>query len=324
MCGVSHGKSFCWRYHFTPGQVLQVAHRWTTGIDGRMKQRLVSGFYFLSAVWGRINDGHFGLIAAGVAFYAMFAVFPGLAASVAIFSLMADPKVIEEYLDVGEQFLPTDAALLIHNQVMGLLSTPRTTLGWATFVSLMIALYSARAGVSALITGLDVVNRATSRGWVWGWVADIGLTLALIFAIVVGLATIVLVPLALNYINLGPAEEWFLGILPWVAMFVLVLSCLSILYHFGPNLPSGNGRPRVSVGVVVAALTWSAVSFAFSAYLANFDSYNRIYGSIGAVVALLMWLYLGVLAVLLGGAVNAELTSPKIRTQKLTAPELKD
>ena len=287
-------------------------------------QRLTTLFDFISSVWARINDGHFGLIAAGVAFYAMFAVFPGLAASVAIWSLMADPKVIEEYLDVGEQFLPTDAALLIHDQVMGLLATPRATLGWATFVSLMIALYSARAGVSALITGLDVVNRATPRGWIWGWVVDIALPLALIFAIIVGLGTIVLVPLVLQFIDLGPGEEWFLGVLPWIAMFVLVLSCLSILYHFGPNLPSGNGRPRVSVGVVVAAVTWSVVSFAFSAYLANFDSYNRVYGSIGAVVALLMWLYLGVLAVLLGGAVNAELTDAKFGDANLADGNLAD
>lgn len=276
-----------------------------------MMTHVKSCFAFAMAVWARINDGHFGLIAAGVAFYAMFAVFPGLAASVALWSLMADPAVIAEYLEVGEQFLPDDAAVLVHDQVMGLLATPRATLGWATFVSLMIALYSARAGVSALITGLDVVNRATPRGWVWGWVVDIALTLALIFAILVGLATIVLVPLILQFIDLGPAEEWFLGVLPWVAMFALVFSCLSILYHFGPNLPPDAGRPWVSVGVVVAAVTWSAVSFAFSAYLANFDSYNRVYGSIGAVVALLMWLYLGVLAVLLGGAVNAELTSPR-------------
>lgn len=274
-----------------------------------MMTHMKSCFTFAAAVWARINHGHFGLIAAGVAFYAMFAVFPGLAASVALWSLMADPAVIGEYLEVGEQFLPDDAAVLVHDQVMGLLATPRTTLGWATFVSLMIALYSARAGVSALITGLDVVNRATPRGWVWGWVVDIALTLALILAILVGLATIVLVPLVLQFIDLGPAEEWFLGVLPWVAMFALIFSCLSILYHFGPNLPPGAGRPWVSVGVVVAAVTWSAVSFAFSAYLANFDSYNRIYGSIGAVVALLMWLYLGVLAVLLGGAVNAELTA---------------
>lgn len=278
------------------------------------------GLDFVSAVWGRINDGQFGLIAAGVAFYGMFAVFPGLAASVAIFSLIADPVVISEYLDVGEQFLPDDAALLVHDQVMGLLATPRATLGWATFVSVMIALYSARAGVSALIIGLDVVNRAPPRGWIWGWVVDISLTLALIFAIIVGLATIVLVPLILQFLNFGPGEAWFLSILPWIAMFALVLSCLSILYHFGPNLPPGNGRPWVSVGVVVAAVTWSGVSFAFSAYLSNFDSYNRIYGSIGAVVALLMWLYLGVLAVLLGGAVNAELTSPRDKTPLVKDP----
>lgn len=268
---------------------------------------------FILAVWGRIGDGQFGLVAAGVAFYAMFAVFPGLAASVAIWSLMADPAIIADYLEVGEKFLPTDAAILIHDQVMGLLTTPRATLGWATFVSLMIALYSARAGVSALIIGLDVVNRATPRGWVWGWAVDILLTLALILAIIVGLATIVLVPFVLGFVNLGPAEEWFLGFLPWIAMFMLVLTCLSILYHFGPNLPQEAGRPWVSAGVVVAALTWSLVSFAFSTYLANFDSYNRVYGSIGAVIALMMWLYLGVWAVLLGGAVNAELTAPRVR-----------
>jgi membrane protein len=278
-----------------------------------MKNQLSSLFHFFSAVWSRIGDGHFGLIAAGVAFYAMFAVFPGLAASVAIWSLMADPAIIAEYLEVGEQFLPEDAATLVHDQVMGLLATPRATLGWATFVSLVIALYSARAGVSALITGLDVVNRATPRGWIRGWMVDILLTLALIFAILVGLATILLVPLLLGYVDLGPGEEWFLGVLPWIAMFMLVMTSLSILYHFGPNLPDESGRPWVSIGVLVAALTWSAVSFAFSAYLANFDSYNRIYGSIGAVVALMMWLYLGVWAVLLGGAVNAELTAPRLR-----------
>lgn len=280
-----------------------------------MMGRIWAVWNFMGGVWGRVGDGHFGLIAAGVAFYAMFAVFPGLAASVAIWGLVAEPAVMGDYLQVAERFLPTDAAQLVHDQVMGLLGTPRATLGWATLLSVMLALYSARAGVSAMITGLDVVNRATPRGWVWGWAVDIMLTLALILAVLFGLATIVLVPVVLSFINLGIVEQWVLTVLPWVAMFLLVLSCLSMLYHFGPNLPNATGRPWVSVGVVVAAVTWSAVSFAFSAYLANFDSYNRIYGSIGAVVALLMWLYLGVWAVLLGGAVNAELTTPRAQAE---------
>ncbi|MCX7644673.1 MAG: YihY/virulence factor BrkB family protein [Rhodobacteraceae bacterium] len=273
-----------------------------------MIEKLRELWDFLLDVWWRVGEGHFGLVAAGCAFFAMFAVFPGLAASVAIWSLVADPAVIEEYLRVAERFLPADAAALVHDQVIGLLDTPRTTLGWASIVSILIALFSARAGVSALIQGLDVVHRATPRGLLRGYAVDILMTLALILALFVGLVTIVAVPLALNYVVLGPVEALVLRILPWVAMFLLVLTCLSILYRFGPNLQDVEHR-WVSAGVVVAALSWSAVSFAFSAYLANFDSYNRIYGSIGAVIALLMWLYLSVWAVLLGGAINAELTA---------------
>jgi membrane protein len=263
---------------------------------------------FLLAVWGRVGEGHFGLIAAGVAFYALFAVFPGLAASVAIWSLVADPAVIATYLEVGEKFLPADAAALVHDQVIGLLTAPRAAIGWATVITVLIALYSARAGVAALISGLDVVHRSKPRGFIWGLIIDFALTLALIFALFVGLATVIAVPLILNHVALGALEGWIVRVLPWGAMFLLVLTCLAILYRFGPNLPDELGRPWVSVGVIVAAVGWSAVSFAFSTYLANFDSYNRVYGSIGAVAALLMWLYLSVWAILLGGAINAELT----------------
>ena len=245
---------------------------------------------FVWAIWGRVGEGHFGLIAAGVAFYAMFAVFPGLAASVAIWSLVADPAVIAEYLAVGERFLPAEAATLIHDQVMGLLSTPRATLGWATFASVAVALYSARAGVAAVIGGLDVVHRTQPRGFLWGWAVDFLMTVSMLLAVFVALATVVVLPIALTYLPSAAAEAWLLKVLPWV-----------------------------SVGVVVAALTWSGVSFAFSAYLANFDSYNRVYGSIGAVIALMMWLYLSVWAILVGGAINAELDA-RARKEQAKGP----
>ncbi|MCB6177822.1 YihY/virulence factor BrkB family protein [Rhodobacter sp. Har01] len=262
---------------------------------------------FLIAVLTRVGDGHFGLIAAGVAFYALFAVFPGLAAVVAIWSIMADPSVIAGYLSVAERFLPAEAAALVHDQVAALLAAPRAALGWTTFVSLAIALYSARAGVSALVQGLDVVHRAQPRGWIAGYAVDFILTAALIGALFVALATVVIVPIVLNYLTLGPFEAWLTHILPWAAMFVFVLTCLAILYRFGPNVPGGFRSPFISVGVTFAALAWAGVSIGFSLYLANFNSYNRIYGSIGAVVILMMWLYLSVWAVLVGGAINAEL-----------------
>jgi membrane protein len=262
---------------------------------------------FLTAVWWRVGDGHFGLIAAGVAFYSIFAVFPGLTATIAIWSLMADPVAIEGYLVVAERFLPTDAAKLVHDQVFSLIAAPKAALGWTTFLSLAIALYSARAGVAALIRGLDVVHRTQSRTWLWGWAVDFILTGALILALLVALGTVVVVPILLTYIPDGTFDAWVTRTLPWAAMFVLVLTCLGILYRFGPNV--GRGRaPWVSPGMVVAAMAWAGVSIAFSAYLANFNSYNRVYGSIGAVIVLLMWLYLSGWAVLLGGAINAELT----------------
>lgn len=262
---------------------------------------------FSVAVLNRVAQGHFSLIAAGVAFYAMFAVFPGLTATIAIWSMVADPGVISEYLTVAERFLPPEASTLVHDQVTNLLMAPRAVLGWATALSVLVAIYSARAGVSALVQGLDVVHRAVPRRWLRGWAVDFVLTGALIGALIAALVTVVVVPILLSYVPVGTFSAWLTSVLPWAAMFVLVLTCLSILYRFGPNVPGGFRSPWITVGVLVAALAWAGVSIGFSVYLSNFNSYNRIYGSIGAVIILMTWLYLSVWAVLLGGAINAEL-----------------
>ena len=262
---------------------------------------------FLICVWTRVGNGHFGLIAAGVAFFAMFAVFPGLAAAIAVWGMFADPRVIQGYLSIAERFLPPEARALVHDQVMGLISAPRTALQWTTILSLLIALYSARAGVSALVQGLDVVHRSKPRSWLWSWAVDFVLTGALIGALFVALVTVVVVPILLNFVQFGTFEAWLTNVLPWGAMFLLVVTCLSIVYRFGPNVPGGFRSPWISVGVLVASIAWAGVSIGFSVYLANFNSYNVFYGSIGAVIILMMWLYLSVWSVLLGGAINAEL-----------------
>jgi membrane protein len=205
-----------------------------------MHQRAGWVWRFSGAVWTRMTDSHFGLIAAGVAFYAMFAVFPGLTATIAIWSLLSDPAVIADYLRIAEGFLPDDAAALVHDQVMALLAAPRGALGWATLLSVGVAIYAARAGVAALIQGMDVVHQARPRALLWGWVVDLTMTAALIVALMAAMATIVIVPLLLSLVPLGAAEGWLLAALPWMAMFLLVLGCLGLLYRYGPNVP---GRP---------------------------------------------------------------------------------
>ena len=260
---------------------------------------------FITAIFDRMDKTHMGLIAAGVAFYAMFAAFPGLAAIIALWSLWFDPNVIDSYMTVVHEFLPEGTDQIIDQQIQSLTATGRTSVGWASFVSFLIATVAARAGVDALIRGLNAAYGVRSHSTIFGFVLAYGLTLAIVGVSLAGLATIVIVPLALNFLVLGPARAWLLTALPWGAMFLLVILGIGILYRYGPNVKTPR-TPIFTFGALFAALLWAAGSVAFSAYLGSFNSYNRIYGSIGTVVALLMWFYLGGFSVLLGALINVE------------------
>ncbi|MDO5605342.1 MAG: YihY/virulence factor BrkB family protein [Paracoccus sp. (in: a-proteobacteria)] len=261
---------------------------------------------FILSAAERMDKIHMGLIAAGVAFYAMFAVFPGLAAISALWGLWYEPDVIQDYIHVAEEFMPPEAMQLLQVQVDALVSGGRTTLGWASVVSFMIATIAARAGVDALIRGLNAAYGVRAYSTVFGFILAYALTLAIVGVVFVGLATIVIVPLVLNFFPSGPLRAWVLTGLPWAAMFVLVIIGIGILYRYGPNVKSPR-TPILTWGALVAALAWVLASLAFSTYLGSFNSYNRIYGSMGAVVALLMWFYLAAFSVMLGAVFNVEL-----------------
>lgn len=260
---------------------------------------------YLSAIMERMDKIHMGLIAAGVAFYAMFAVFPGLAAIIALWSLWFDPNVIMTYVSVADEFIPRQAADLLHGQVAGLLSGGRTQLGWASVVSILIATFSARAGVDALIRGLNAAHGVRSHSTIMGFALAYALTLAIVGVVLMGLGTIVVVPIVLNYFVDGRLEGWLVTALPWAAMFLIVNVGIGIVYRYGPNMKAPR-TPLFTQGSLFAALAWAVASIGFSAYLTSFNSYNRIYGSIGAVVALLMWFYLAGFSVMLGALINVE------------------
>lgn len=135
---------------------------------------------------------------------------------------------------------------------------------------------------------------------------SLGMTLALLVLILAALALVVAVPVALSLVQLGPAEATILRFVPWIVLFLVVKATLGMFYRFGAT-PDGPRHGWISTGSVVAAFLWATVSFAFSLYLENFGSYNRVYGSIGAVIALMTWLYLSAYIVLLGAVLNEEL-----------------
>lgn len=261
---------------------------------------------FISAVLERMDKIHMGLIAAGVAFYAMFAVFPGLAAIIALWSLWFDPTVIMTYLEVAHEFLPEGAADLIDAQVLSLTAAGRTSIGWTSFVSFMVATIAARAGVEAVVGGLNAAYGVRGHSTIFSFILAYGLTLAIVGISLAGLATIVLVPILLNFEAFAQVRAWAVAGLPWAAMFLIVILGIGILYRYGPNVKTPR-TPVFTWGALFAAILWAAASVAFSAYLSSFNSYNRIYGSIGTVVALLMWFYLAGFSVLLGALINVEL-----------------
>jgi len=261
---------------------------------------------FWAAVFERMDKTHMTLIAAGVAFYAMFAVFPGLAAIVALWSLWFDPLVILTYLDVAHEFLPSGASEIVDDQVASLTSNGQTAVGWTSFLSFMIATIAARAGVDALIRGLNAAYGVRTHSTIFGFVLAYALTLVIVGISLAGLATILIVPVLLNFFVFAPVRSLLVTALPWAGMFLLVILTIGILYRYGPNVKTPR-TPIFTWGALFAALLWSAGSIAFSAYLSSFNSYNRIYGSIGTVVALLMWFYLAGFSVLLGALINVEL-----------------
>ncbi len=256
------------------------------------------------SVWHATDDRHLGLIAAGVAFYAMLAIFPGMAATIAIWGVFADPVVIRDYLTSVRDLVPDAAYGILEAQLNALLSANSSTLGWTTAVSLVVALYSVHSGVSALIAGLNAIHASRRRAGLMRHVGSLLLTFSLMGVFLAALATVVLLPVILNFLPLGPVTGYLLTIFPWLLMFVVVLIVLGLFYRWGPNMDDRHAW--ITPGAVLAALLWAGASMAFSVYLANFGAYNRVYGSIGAVIALLMWLYISAYIVLLGAAINAE------------------
>ena len=268
----------------------------------------------LRAVWTTAGEKHLGLIAAGVAFFGMFGIFPGIAAVIAIFGLVADPVVIAEQLSLMEGIIPPDAYKLISSQINRLIFAPTQALGWATGVSIALALWSCRAGVGALIGGLNAIAGQRTRNSILQMIVALLLTFALVSLAIVALTVVVVVPIGLAFIPVANSTAWLLEGIRWIIALLVLLMGLSLLYRFGPARIGGRGR-WITVGAIVVVILWVAASAGLSFYLTNFASYNEVYGSIGAVIGLLLWLYVSAYLILLGAALNVEVHGGGLPTE---------
>lgn len=286
------------------------AGRW-----GATIRNITRAWSVLRAISAATERAHLSLIAAGVAFFGMFAIFPALAALIAIFGLLADPVVVETQFELMQDIIPGEAYILVDAQVTRLLSTGTETLGWATVFSTILALWSARAGVAALMRGLNVIHGGGNRGGLRHYAVAFLLTICLVGIAVVALLAVVVAPILLAFLPLPIGVGIVLSVVRWFAALFILLAALGLLYRFGPHRAEQR-MAWITPGSIFVVVAWLVASMGFSVYLSNFGSYNEVYGSIGAVVAMMMWLYISAYLVLFGAVLNVELSGRAARRSK--------
>ena len=257
----------------------------------------------------------------GVAFFALVAIFPGIAAIVSLYGLFADASTIGNHLMLLSGILPGGVLALIADQITLIARQENETLGIAFAVGLLVAVVSANSGVAALFDALNVVYDEKEKRSVMRFYATTFLfTLVGIGFVVLAISTVVVLPLVLKFVGSTTTTEWLLSILRWPILLVTLVVSLGFIYRYGPSRRDARWR-WVTWGSVAAAVLWVATSMLFSWYVATFDSYSKLYGSVGAVVGFMIWLCISVVIVLLGGELNAEMEHQTTRDTTRGAPK---
>jgi membrane protein len=252
-----------------------------------------------------VNDNRLMSVAAGVVFYGLLAIFPALAALVGLYGLFANASAIDTLISAFSGVLPQGALDLAHDELKRLASSNANGAGFV--IGLAIALWSANSGTKAIIDALNVAyDEKETRSFIRLNLVSLGYTLIGIVAVMLAVAAVVVVPVVLNALGLGGAGALVVRIGRWPLLLALVIVGLALAYRFLPC----RREPRwqwLSVGSVAAAVVWFAVSLLFSWYIANFGSYNATYGSLGAAVGMMTWMWISMVVILAGAELNAEI-----------------
>lgn len=267
-----------------------------------------------------IKDDHVQMMAAGLAFYTMLAIFPALVALISIYGLVSDPTQVQDQIETVTSNLPEETSALIESQLTGIVESSTTALGWATVIAIVGALWTASSGMQQ---GVKAINRAYDEEETRGFLRLRGLALGLTFTYmviaIVSTGLILAVPPLLDRLDLGQAAEVLLSIAQFVLLAVVFMAGLAILYRYAPD----RAEPRwkwISAGAVVATIVWIIASIGFSLFVSQFGNYQETYGALAGVIILLLWFFISAFVVLMGAELNAE-TEHQTRRDTTTGPE---
>jgi membrane protein len=275
----------------------------------------------LLRVFANIGSHRILSLAAGMAYYSLLAIFPALAALVALYGLFADPSSIARHLDQVTGFLPGGAIDVAREQLDRVTSNGAQTLGLTFLAGLAVSLWSANAAMKSLFDTLNIVyDEDEKRGFVKLNAMSLLFTVGGIAFVLAALGSIVVVPVVLNDVGLSDAADLLLRIGRWPAMFVVLTPALAFIYRNGPSRKAAQWR-WITWGSVVATILWLGVSALFSWYASNFGKFNETYGSLGAVIGFMTWLWISAIVILLGAELNAEMEHQTVRDTTTGAPK---
>lgn len=246
-------------------------------------------------------------LAAGMTYYSILAIFPAIAALVAIYGLFADPSSIGKHLDQLGGFLPGGALDVARDQLTRVASNGSKTLGLTFLVGLGVSLWSANAAMKSLFDTLNIVyGEDEKRGFLRLNAISLGFTIGAILFLLATLGSVVVVPVFLKYVGLSNAGDLLLRIGRWPLMYLVITFALAIVYRYGASRATPRWR-WITWGSAIAALLWLGGSALFSWYAANFGKFNETYGSLGAIIGFMTWLWISAIVILLGAEIDAEM-----------------
>ena len=256
-------------------------------------------------VAGRFSDDRVMAEAAGVTFYTLLAIFPAIASLISIYGLIANPSTIGSHLSLAAGVIPEGGMQIITEQVKSLTSQPPKALGFGLIIGIATSLWSANAGIKALFDTLNVVYEVKeTRSYVRRTLVSFAFTIGGLVFVVLALGAVVVVPAVLNFVGVGSGADTLLSLARWPLMLVAIAVMLAFIYRFGPCREVARWR-WLTWGSGFAALVWVAASAGFSWYVANFGSYNKTYGSLGAAIGFMTWIWISTMVVLAGAEMDA-------------------
>lgn len=254
-----------------------------------------------------VAEDRVSLIAAGVAFYGFLALFPAIAALMALSGLFLDPSDVTDQIGALAGLVPEDIIDIIVGQATAVTGSSEGGLGVTALISVLLALYSASKGVGSLIDGLNVAYDETEeRGFIKLKLVTFGLTLLIMVGLLLAMAVVAVIPAVVSFLPLGAVAEPLIVGVSFVVLAAFTIGGLAVLYRYGPSR-DGAEWSWVSAGGIVGCALWLIASAGFAFYVSSFGSYNESFGALAGVVILLTWLWMSVFVILIGAELNAEM-----------------